>query len=125
MPARCKIEATVEFEENTRGCGLMLRSSDDFNTAYYVRLEPARHRLVFDSWERPGDVPFWVELERPLKLEPHRPVDFKVFVDGSVCVVYAAGKVAMCTRLYNLKQGKWGVFVNEGVARFTNVRISI
>lgn len=125
MPSRCKIEATVDFSENTRGCGLMLRASDDFNLAYYVRLEPARRRLVLDSWERPGDVPFWVELERPIKLEPHRPVDLKVFVDGSVCVVYAGNQVAMSTRLYNLKQGNWGVFVNEGSARFTNVRISV
>lgn len=125
MPSRCKIEATVDFDENTRGCGLMLRASDDLNLAYYVRLEPARHRLVLDSWERPGDVPFWVELERPIRLEPHRPVDLKVFVDGTVCVVYADNKVAMSTRLYNLKQGNWGVFVNEGSARFTNVRISV
>jgi beta-fructofuranosidase len=125
MPPKCKIEATVDFAENTRGCGLMLRASDDFNTAYYVRLEPARHRLVLDSWERPGDVSFWVELERPLKLSPGRTIDLKVFVDGTVCVVYAGNKIAMSTRLYNLKQGNWGVFVNEGSARFTNVRISV
>jgi beta-fructofuranosidase len=125
MPPRCKIETTVEFEANTRGCGLMLRASDNFESAYYVRLEPARSRLVLDSWPRPGDVPFWVELERPIRLEPSRPVDLKVFVDGTVCVVYVANKIALSTRFYNLKQGAWGVFVNEGSARFSNVRISI
>jgi beta-fructofuranosidase len=103
----------------------MLRASDDFNTAYYVRLEPARNRLVLDSWGRPGDVPFWIELERPIKLSPGRTVDLKVFVDGTVCVVYAGNKIAMSTRLYNLKQGSWGVFVNEGSAQFTKVRISV
>jgi beta-fructofuranosidase len=125
MPLRCKIEATVAFEDNTRGCGIMLHANDDLNTAYYIRLEPARHRLVLDCWGRPGDVPYWIELERPLKLEPGRPVDLKVFVDGTVCVAYASNRIAMSTRLYNLKQGSWGVFVNEGVARFRNVRISV
>jgi beta-fructofuranosidase len=125
LPPRYKIEATVEFEANTRGCGLMLRVNDTFESAYYVRLEPARNRLVFDSWPRPGDVPFWVELERPIRLEAQRPVDLKVFVDGTVCVVYADDRIAMSTRLYNLKQGDWGVFVNEGAARFRNVRISV
>jgi beta-fructofuranosidase len=125
LPSRCKIAATVDFEENTRGCGLMLRARDNFDSGYFIRLEPARDRLVFDSWPRPGDVPFWVELERPMRLEPQRPVDLKVFVDGTVCVVYAANKIAMSTRLYDLKQGGWGVFVNEGSVRFRNVQISV
>jgi beta-fructofuranosidase len=125
LPPRCKIEATVDFEANTRGCGLMLRASDSFESAYYVRLEPARDRLVVDSWPRPGDVPFWVELERPISLEPQRPFDLKVFLDGTVCVVYVANKIAMSTRLYDLKQGGWGFFVNEGVARFRNIQISV
>ena len=125
MPTRCRIVATVEFEANTRGCGLMLRANDTFDSAYYIRLEPARNRLVFDSWPRPGDVPFWVELERPIKLEPQQPVNLKVFVDGTVCVVYIADKIAMSTRLYDLKQGAWGVFVNEGSAQFRNIQISV
>ena len=53
------------------------------------------------------------------------PVNLKVFVDGTVCVVYVADKIAMSTRLYDLKQGGWGVFVNEGSARFRNVQISV
>jgi beta-fructofuranosidase len=125
MPSRCKIEATVDFEALTRGCGLMLRVSDTLDSAYYVRLEPARNRLVFDSWPRPGSVPFWVGLERPLRLDPQRPVELKVLVDDTVCVVYVDNKIAMSTRLYDLKQGDWGVFVNEGTARFSHVRISV
>ena len=124
MPTRCKIEARMDFQANTRGCGIMLHANDTFDSAYYIRLEPTRNRLVFDSWPRPGDVPFWVELERPIQLQPLQPLDLKVFVDGTACVVYVADKVAMSTRLYDLKQGEWGVFVNEGSARFREVQIS-
>ena len=36
----CKIETVIEFTENTRGCGIMLRADDDLEEAYYIRLEP-------------------------------------------------------------------------------------
>jgi beta-fructofuranosidase len=124
LPSRCKIEATVEFRHNTRGCGLMLRMSDDFDTGYYVRLEPGRNRLVFDSWPRPGDIPFMVELERPLALPAGHPVRLTLLVDGSVFTVYANDKVAMSGRMYNHKAGAWGVFVSEGSATFGNLSLS-
>jgi len=122
MPGRCRLETTVRFEPGTRGCGLMLRASRDAESAYYIRLEPSRKRLVFDSWPRSGDVPFAVELERPLELEAGRPVHLTVLVDGTVCVAYAGDQVAMNTRLYNLPQGEWGVFVEDGAAAFSGTR---
>lgn len=124
MPEQCKIETTVVFKSGTRACGLMLRVSDDLDSAYYIRLEPLRNRLVFDSWPRSGDIPFDVGVERPLDLFAEKPVNLKVFVDGTTCVVYADDRVAMGTRLYDLKNGQWGVFVSEGTAQFDNVRIS-
>ncbi len=131
MPDRCKIETTIQFEPNTRGCGLMLRASDDLESVYYVRLEPQNNRLVFDSWPRgthhpitSADGPFMLDLERQIELNPNQPVELKVFVDGTVAVIYAAGKIALSTRLYNLPKGKWGVFVNEGSARFRNLKLT-
>jgi beta-fructofuranosidase len=124
MPDRCKIEATVKFDKNTRGCGVMLRSSADCDAGYYVRLEPGRDRLVLDAWPRRGDVAFMAELERPLELEPGRAVHLKILVDGTSCVVYAAGTLAMSARLYNHAKGSWGVFVSEGSAEFRDLSVS-
>jgi beta-fructofuranosidase len=121
----CKIETVVEFAENTRGCGIMLRVSDDLDEGYYIRLEPGRNRLVLDAWPRPGDVPFMVELERPIRLSPGKPVELKVLLDGSICEVYANDKVAMSGRLYNRYTGGWGVFVNEGIAHFKDARLTV
>lgn len=118
MDARMKIEASVDFEAGTEGCGIMLRASDDLEKAYYVRIEPRHNRIVFDAWPRPGDLPHMPGIERPLRLVPGRPVDLKILVDGSVCVIYAAGEVALSTRLYNLTEGNWGVFVQQGAASF-------
>jgi beta-fructofuranosidase len=122
-PDPCKIEATLEFGAGTRGCGIMLRASEDLEEAYYVRLEPGRQRLVLDSWPRAGDVPFMVELERPVRLRPGESVELKVFLDGSICEVYVDSKVAMSARLYNRHSGDWGLFVNEGAAHFRNIKL--
>jgi beta-fructofuranosidase len=118
MPDRCRIETQIQFDKDTRGCGIMLHASDDYESAYYIRLEPTRNRLVFDTWPRPGDIPFMVELERPIGLQPGTPVSLTVLVDRTVCVVYANDKVAMNTRMCNLTKGSWGVFVEQGVADF-------
>jgi beta-fructofuranosidase len=117
MPDLCKIEARVDFEKSTRGCGIMLRCSDDAEAGYYVRVEPAANRLVFDSWPRPGDIPFVVELERPLDLSG-LSVEIKMIVDGSIGVVYVNDRIGMNVRMYNLTGGSWGVFVNQGAATF-------
>ena len=48
LPETAKIEATVTFSMPSKGFGVMLRTSQDFETGYYVRIEPQRSRLVFD-----------------------------------------------------------------------------
>lgn len=124
MPDRCRIDVTVTFEAGTRGCGLLLRSSDDYQSGYYVRLEPLAHRLVVDAYPRQGDIPFMVELERPMPLQPGRRIHLKVLVDGSCCVIYAGDTFAVSTRLYDLKAGRLGVFVNDGTALFSGLSIT-
>ena len=125
LPECCKVTASVTFAEHTRACGLMLRVSDDLDRGYYVRLEPTRNRLVLDYWPRAGDLPYMVGLERPLALRTGWPLELQVFVDGTVCEIYVGGTIAMSARLYNLRTGDWGVFVEEGVARFENLRVAI
>ncbi|WP_405001268.1 glycoside hydrolase family protein [Geochorda subterranea] len=112
----CLISGDVIFKEGTRGCGLVLRVGSDPDEAYYIRLEPQSQRMVFDQWPRKaprgehqwqigGDKPFAVELERPVRLEPGKPYRMEVIVDGTACVAYVAGQVAMSTRLYSRRGG--------------------
>lgn len=124
MPDPCRISTTVAFEPGTRAFGIALRMSDDYEKAYYIRLEPDRARLVFDVWPRPGDVPFVTGLERPIALQPGDPITLTVLVEGTVCEVYAGDRIALSLRLYDHAAGEWGFFVQEGAARFTGTRLS-
>lgn len=125
LPDGCMIETQVTFSAETQGCGLVLRSSEDHECGYYVRLEPQRSRLVFDRWPRPGDQPFSVELERSLSLPADTPVELKVLVEGSVCEVYVNHEAALSTRLYDHPQGGWGVFCEEGSAAFVQTTLRL
>jgi beta-fructofuranosidase len=124
VPQKCRISATVSFAKTTQSCGLMLRTSPDLESGYYVRLEPARRSVVFDSWPRPGDEPHWGGLERPLALEADRAHRLMIIMDCSVCEVYVDDRIAMSTRLYDHATGGWGVFVSEGEATFRDVGIA-
>lgn len=124
MPATCKINATVEFDKETRYCGLMLRTSDDLEKSYYIRLDPQRNRLVFDMWPRyHSEVSHMVELDRFLKLTPGVPIKIQVLIDGSVGVAYVNDEIAMDFRAYDLTEGNWGVFASEGNVVFKEINI--
>jgi len=124
LPDFCMLDVTLRFAPDTHGCGVMLRSSSDFETGYYVRLEPVRSRLVFDSWPRPGDLPHMVELERSLELVPDTPVRLNVYVNGSVCEVYVNETVAMSARMYDHHEAEWGLFVSQGSAEFSDISLA-
>ncbi|MCY2931521.1 MAG: glycoside hydrolase family 32 protein [Planctomycetota bacterium] len=124
LPASCRIEATIVYQPGTHGCGLALRTSDDFESGYYIRLEPAQQRLVLDAWPRPNDQPFMIGLERPLPLEPDTPIRLTVLVEDTICVVYVNDETAMTARLYDLPAGHWGPFVQQGHARLSDLRLA-
>ena len=79
---------------------------------------------MFDAYPRSGDIPFMVELERPLALKAGETVRLKVVIDGTCCVIYANETIALSTRIYNLKAGQFGGFVMDGAAEFTDLSIA-
>jgi len=102
----------------------MLRTGEDSESGYFIRLEPPRNRLVFDRWPRPGDYPFAPELERPIALSGAKPIDLTILVDGSICEVYVDHRIAMSTRMYDHATGGWGCFVMQGEATFEAVALA-
>jgi beta-fructofuranosidase len=121
LPEECLIEATVTVEPGTASAGLLLRADDAFDRYYQVRLEPRNARMVIDRWPRPGDQPFM--LERPLAMAPGTPVKLQLLVSGTNLVIYANDEVAFSCRMYDHREGGWGVFVTEGAARFGEISV--
>ncbi|HEY3547795.1 MAG TPA: glycoside hydrolase [Propionicimonas sp.] len=128
LPSQVLISVTFDIAPGTRECGLLLRASEDGDSAYVLRLEPQRSRMVLDRWPRrtigegqwqvSGDVPFVVELERPCHL-PAGLHTLDVVLEGDLCVATLDGAVSLSTRLYDRPVGRLGLFVGEGSAAVT------
>lgn len=130
MPKACKLVGRLKYRLGTKALGLILRADANVDKAYYFRLEPHRNRIVFRShvmeYEEGGKTfPYEVELERPINLTPDKEYEFKVFIDDTICEFYIDDKVALSTRIYDIKEGKWGVFVSEGEADFKALSLNI
>lgn len=123
MPDTCKITGKIKFDESVRDCGLMLRAADNMDDAYYLRLEPHLNRVVFDTWPRKRDVPHMVELERPLKLVAGEEYQLTVLVSGTICEVYINDEIALSARMYNKRDGRWGLFSSIGKTQFSDFNI--
>ncbi|MDG0809905.1 GH32 C-terminal domain-containing protein [Cohnella rhizosphaerae] len=123
LPSRCRLSVNVTFGDDTRGCGVLLRTDEALDCGYMIRLEPGRQRLVFDRWPRKGDVPFEVGLERPVALTPGVACRLDIVIDGTVCEVYVDDTVAMSARLYDHREGGMGA-VRERRQRKLRSRIA-
>jgi beta-fructofuranosidase len=62
-------------------------------------------------------------IERPLVLQPGRPVRLRILVDGTCLVAYANDEVALSCRMYDHRSGRLGLFVSEGKARFEDMTV--
>jgi beta-fructofuranosidase len=132
LPSQFYAKAVLDIEPDTTECGLLLRSSQDGDQSYVLRLEPKRGRMVFDRWPRKvtgdaqwhvsGDIPFAIELERPCQLAPGQHT-LEVIVDGDLCVAVLDRQVALSIRIYDLAAGRIGVFTGEGSATLTELQI--
>lgn len=132
LPACFHAAVDLRIDGGTTECGLLLRSSDDGDRSYVLRLEPKRGRMVFDRWPRrtpgpeqwhiDGDVPFQVELERPADLSAGEHT-LEVLIDGDLLVAVLDRQVTLSTRVYDLTRGRLGVFAGEGAATVRGLRV--
>ena len=57
-------------------------------------------------------------------MKPDAPMHLSLVVDGTTATLYAAGHVALTTRMYNYSGRSLGVFAQHGAVKFENIRIS-
>jgi beta-fructofuranosidase len=133
LPDPCLITLTLDVPAGNLTCGLLLRTDDEAQTGYVLRLEPSRGRVVFDRWPRGstgeaqwqarGDVPYAIELERPCPLPPGRH-RVQVLIEESILVAVVDDLVALSTRIYDHPSGRLGVFACDGEIRIVELTVA-
>jgi beta-fructofuranosidase len=129
LPCCCLVSCRFRFKPDTRRLGVILRASEGLDKGYTIQIEPDRNRMVWKTFafqdEHGGKIlPYEVELERPLALEPDRDYFFRLVIEESICEVYIDDRVAMSARMHDLPESKLVFFVADGEARFADLALS-
>ena len=131
IPEVCKFQCSFTYEKDTRRFGLALQVDENYDTGYYLYLEPGRQRIEYVSgirfWGEDGEggkmFPYAVEMERPFRMEAGKTYTLKVFIEDSVLVVYLNDEVAMNARMYDYQDRRFGLFAIDGAVRFDDIAI--
>jgi beta-fructofuranosidase len=128
LPTCCLVSVRFRFKPDTRRLGIILRATEKLDKGYHIQLEPDRSRVVFKTYVFPDEhggkiLPYEVELERPLALQPNQDYSLKLVIDETICVMYINDQVAMSARMYDLQTGALALFVADGEASFDDILV--
>ena len=132
LPKQCMIECEIDFERPIRSFGIDLNASENLDDGYFFKLEPFYNRLIMDMWPRKnpggiqhglgGDIPYQIELERPLEMTRTSHANVRLLIEDDIAVIYVNDTTPMCARLYNLLGNRrWAIFAHDGRIRVRNL----
>ena len=106
----------------------LLKYGGDIAVGYYINIDFARSRMEFKSGvrmtERGGQMfPYEVELERPLSSKTGECFHVDVIVSGTILEVYVDNRIALGTRMFDIKGGNFGLYASDAEANFMNIQI--
>lgn len=124
MPENCRIELDFTTTDEIGDFGILLRSDDHADQYYAVKFEPKFNRLAFDMQPRRDNcVHTQTDVERYCPLTAGEKNHMTVIVEGSVAEVYVNDRVAMSVRMFDHKEGRFGLFAQNTTVRFENVAL--
>ena len=128
LPQCCLVSGRFQFKSGTRRFGILLRATETLEQGYHVQFAPDRNRVVFKSDVFPDEhggkiLPYEVELERPMVLQPNQVYTLKLVIDDTICEIYINDQVAMSVRMYDLQEGNLALFVVDGEASFEDMAV--
>ncbi|MDE0212002.1 MAG: hypothetical protein OXJ64_19245, partial [Boseongicola sp.] len=128
----------------TEATGILVepRGGDRLESGYSLAIEPMKERVLFDRWPAAMD-PLWESLvlkerhgievsreidsplvERPLAFTPEDGrYRVQILRKGSAIECFVAGQVVASFRIHDMSNtDAWGLFVQEGAARFHDLK---
>lgn len=133
VPDECLVSADLSWDRGTREVSLLLRTDAAGEIGYVLRLEPFASRMVLDRWPRrepgpeqwhqAGDVPHFIELERPADLSG-RTAHIDVVMRGELLQVCLDDEVCLSTSVYDHLSGGVGLAVLDGAVSSTSLTVS-
>ena len=103
---KVRIKAQLTLTNATGAAGFYFNVSDAAH--YKVMLEPQQNRIA--AYNSNGELITRV----PLTIVQGSAYNIDIVADGSVCILYIDGKVALTNRIYGREQQNWGLIATNG-----------
>ena len=124
MPENCRIELDFTTSDDIGDFGILLRSDARNDKYYSVKFEQKFNRLAFDMQPRRDNcVHTQTDVERYCPLVAGEKNHMTVIVEGSVAEVYVNDRIAMSVRMFDHKEGWFGLYAQNTAVRFENVQM--
>ena len=124
MPENGKIELSFTASDDCGDFGLLLRADAGVDAYYAVRFEPRFNRLAMDIQPRQDNTRHTqVDVERFCPLEAGKENKLLILFEGSVLEVYVNDRVAMSARMFDRKEGDFGIFAHNTNVRFKDIKL--
>lgn len=124
IPNTAKIKLKIKLDDIRGDVGLILRGQDNLDRYYKVKFEPRFNRLAMDSCpRRDGNIFVQVDTERYLPMKSNDILDVTIIMQESVLEVYVNDSVAMSARMFDIKEGNFGIYTNNTTASFYDIEV--
>ena len=122
MPENGKIELSFTASDDCGDFGLLLRADAGVDAYYAVRFEPRFNRLAMDIQPRADNTRHTqVDVERWCPVAPGEKNKLLILFEGSVLEVYVNDKVAMSARMFDRREGDFGIFTHNTSVCFEEI----
>ena len=122
VPDNYLLEAEITLDSMIASAGFMIRMSENLEGGYMLTLEPYAHRAAFRYWKPWGDPS--PHIERPLDIQPGQPVKCQIFLEDTLLEAFFDDRTAISARMYNFRKGQLCLFVQNGKADFSHLRLA-
>ena len=114
LPENGKIEMTFTASDDRGDFGVYMRADEELDSFYAVKFEPRFNRLALDIQPREDNTRHTqIDVERYCPIRAGEKNKLLIIFEGSVLEVYVNDKVAMSARMFDRKEGKFGVFAHN------------
>jgi len=124
MPDNCRIELDFTAVDDIGDFGILLRASDLADEHYAVKLEPKYNRMAFDKLPRKDSrIHIQVDTERYCPIVTGQKNHMVIIVEDSIAEIYVNDQIAMSVRMFDRRQGKWGMYSHNSSILFENIQL--
>lgn len=124
LPARGKICMTFTADDDCGDFGVYMRADKGLDAYYAIKFEPRFNRLALDIQPREDNTRHTqVDVERYCPVIPGEENKLMILFEGSVLEVYVNDKVAMSARMFDRREGDFGIYTHNALVRFGKIRL--